>query len=152
MLSSKSSNMQVEKLGNVVRGGVSPLINEAQINVYSITQNDLSGNSTERNVHYECTGRMKARKYLRKSCCYRIECPAVNFLAAFIWGRPLNSAALAITTHRRPERVFNGTNTQVVVQMINKCRIKIVQNELYNIRDSPWIVDRKIAEESIVAI
>ena len=76
--------MQVERLGNVVRGGVSPLINEAQINVYSITQNDLSGNSTERNVHYECTGRMKAKKYLRKSYCYRIECPVVNFLAAFM--------------------------------------------------------------------
>ena len=64
----------------------------------------------------------------------------------------MNSAALATTTHRRPEMVSDGTSTQVVAQMINKCRIKIVQNELYNIRDSPWIVDRKIVEESIVAI
>ena len=27
--------------------------------------------------------------------------------------------------------------------MINKCRIKIVQKELYNVRDSQWVKDRK---------
>ena len=27
--------------------------------------------------------------------------------------------------------------------MINKCRIKIVQKELYNVRDPPWVKDRK---------
>ena len=27
--------------------------------------------------------------------------------------------------------------------MINKCRIKIVQKELYNVRDPPWIGDQK---------
>ena len=48
--------------------------------------------------------------------------------------------------------VSDGTNTQVVVQMINKCRIKIVQKELYNVRDPPWIGDRKKREESTVAI
>ena len=51
--------------------------------------------------------------------------------------RPLNSDALTITTQRKPERVFNGTDTQVRAQMINKCRIKMVQRELYNVRDSP---------------
>ena len=65
-------------------------------------------------MHRERTGRMEARKYLRKSCCHRIECPTANFLVAFIWRRPLNSAALATTTHRRPERVSDGTSTQVV--------------------------------------
>ena len=76
-------------------------------------------------------------KYLRKSCCYRIECPAANFLAAFMWRRLLNSAVLATITHKRPERVSDGTSTQVVAQMINKCRIKMVQKELYNVRDPP---------------
>ena len=86
-------------------------------------------------MHHKCTGRMEARKYLRKSCCHCIECPAANFLAAFMWRRPLNSVALAITTHRRPRRVSDGTSTQVVAQITNKCRIKIVQKELYNVRD-----------------
>ena len=103
-------------------------------------------------MHRECIGRMKASKYLRKSCCHRIECPTANFLAAFMWRRPLNSVFLATTTHRRPERMSDGTDTQVVAQMINKCRIKIIQKKLYNVRDLPWIGDRKLIEESTVAI
>ena len=69
-----------------------------------------------------------------------------------MWKRPLNSAALATTTHRKPKRVSNGTSTQVEAQMINKCRIKIIQKKLYNVRDLPWIGDRKLIEESTVAI
>ena len=83
-------------------------------NVYSITQSDIPGNFIEKDVHYERTGRMGARKYLRKSCCHRIKCPATNFLAAFMWRRPLNSAALAALTYRGPERVFDRISTQVV--------------------------------------
>ena len=92
-------------------------------------------------MHRERTERVEARKYLRKNCYHRIECPVANFLATFMWRRPLNSAALATTTHRKPERVSDGTSTQVVAQMINKYRIKIIQKELYNVRDPPWIGD-----------
>ena len=91
-------------------------------------------------------------KYLRKSYCHYIECPATNFLTTFMWRKPLNSAALAITTHRKPERVSDRISTQVVAQMINKYMIKIVQKELYNIRDPPWIEDQKMIEEITVAI
>ena len=49
--------------------------------------------------------------------------------------RPLNSVALSTITHRKPERVFDGTSTQVKAQMINKCRIKMVQGEIYNVKD-----------------
>ena len=103
-------------------------------------------------MHHERTGRMEARKYLRKSCCHQIECPAANFLAAFMWRRPLNSAVLTTTTHRKSKNVSDETSTQVVAQMINKCRIKIVQMELHKRRDPPWIGDQKIIEESTVAI
>ena len=92
-------------------------------------------------MHRERIERMEARKYLGKSCCHH---PTANFLAAFMWRRPLNSADLAITTHRRPERMSDGTSTQVVAQMTNKCRIKIIQKELYNVRDPSWIRDRKL--------
>ena len=60
-----------------------------------------------------------------------------------MWRRPLNNAALATTTHKKPKRVSDGTDTRVGAQMINKCRIKIVQKELYNVRDPPQIGDRK---------
>ena len=103
-------------------------------------------------MHRERTKRMEARKYLRKSCYHRIKCSAANFLAAFMWRRPLNSIVLATITHKRPERVSDRTSTQVVAQMTNKCMIKIVQEELYNVRDPSWIGDRKIIEESTVAI
>ena len=49
--------------------------------------------------------------------------------------RPLNSVALSTTTYKKPERVFDGIDTQVKAQMINKCRIKMVQGELYNVKD-----------------
>ena len=122
------------------------------VDVYSITQSDLLGNSAERDVYRECTRRVEAMKYLRKSYSHHIECLAVNFLTAFMWRRLLNSAALATTTHRNLERVSDRTNTQVVAQMFNKYRIKIVQKELYNIRDPPWTEDRRMIEENTVAI
>ena len=78
--------------------------------------------------------KMGIQKYLRESCYHRIECLAANFLAAFMWRRPLNSATLATTTHRKPKMVSDVTSTQVVAQMIDKWRIKIAQRGLYNVR------------------
>ena len=80
---------------------------------------------------------MGTQKYLRESYYHRIECTAVTFLAAFMLRRPLNSAALATTTHRKLERVSDETDTQVRAQMINKYRIKMAQKKLYNVRDPP---------------
>ena len=76
-------------------------------------------------------------KYLRKNCNHRIKCIAATFLAAFMWRRPLNSAVLATTTHRRMKGVSDGMDTQVGTQMINKCRIKMAQKGLYNVKDPP---------------
>jgi len=86
---------------------------------------------------YEHIRRQEAQKYLGESCCHRIRCMTATFLPAFMWRRSLNSVILATTTHRKPERVSDGIGTQVEVQMINKCRIKIFQKELYNVRDPP---------------
>ena len=81
--------------------------------------------------------RKPQEKYLRKSYYHCIKCIAATFLTTFMWRRPLNSAALAITTHRRLEGVSDGISTQVATQMINKCRMKIVQEGLYNGKDLP---------------
>ena len=89
---------------------------------------------------------MGTQKYLRESCYHRIECTAATFLATFMLRRPLNSATLATTTHRKPERVSDGTSTQVRAQMINKYRIKIAQRELYNVRDPLWEEDQRKRE------
>ena len=48
-----------------------------------------------------------------------------TFLAALIWRGLANSVTLATTTHRNPEKMSDGTGTQVEAQMINKCRIKM---------------------------
>ena len=69
-----------------------------------------------------------------ESCHHRIKCTAVTFLAAFMWRRPLNSATLTTTTHNKPERVFDETGTQVRARMINKCRMKMVQRRIYNVK------------------
>jgi len=36
--------------------------------------------------------------------------------------------------------------------MINKCRVKIIKKELYNVRDPPWKRGRKIERKRTVAI
>ena len=72
-------------------------------------------------------GRWESPKDLRKSCCHRIKCTVTIFLAAFMWRRHLNNEALAITTHKKPEEVFDGIGTQMKSQMVDKCRVKMIQ-------------------------
>ena len=50
-----------------------------------------------------------------------------------MWRRPLNSTALATTTYRKPNGVFDGTSTQVRVRMINRCRVKMVRMRIYKV-------------------
>ena len=89
-------------------------------------------------MSHECARRKETQKYLRESCYHRIKCTIATFLAAFMWRRLLNSTASANLTHRKPKRVSDGTDTQVRAQMINKCRIKMVQIGLYNVKDPLW--------------
>ena len=107
------------------------------LNMYSSNYGDLPGSSSDKEVHHKRIRMMGTQKYLRESCYHHIEYTTTTFLAAFMLRRPLNSAALATTTHRKPERVFDGIDTQVRAQMINKCRIKMVRRELYSVRDPP---------------
>ena len=86
---------------------------------------------------HEHIRRKKTQKYLKEGCYHCIKCTAATFFVAFMWRRPLNSAALTSTAHRKSEKVSDGIGTQVRTQIINKCRIKMVQRELYNVRDLP---------------
>ena len=49
----------------------------------------LEGNipkgSIDKDKHQECIGQRKAKKYLRESCYYCIECFVANSLTALIW-------------------------------------------------------------------
>ena len=106
-------------------------------NMYSNNRGDLLGSSSDKDVHHNCIRMMGTQKYLRESYYHRIECTVATFLVTFMLRRPLNSAVLTTTTHRKPERVSDGTDTQVMTQMINKCRIMMAQRELYNVKDPP---------------
>ena len=70
--------------------------------------------------------RWESPKDLRKSCCHHIKCTVTTFLIAFMWRRHLNSETLVTTTHKEPEKVANGTNTQVKYQMNDKCKVKMI--------------------------
>ena len=100
-------------------------------NTCSNNHEDLPGSSSDEDIYHEHPRMMRPQKYLRESCYHRIECITATFLAALMLRRPLNSVALATTTHRKPERVSDGTSTQVKAQMINKCRIKMIQGGGY---------------------
>ena len=80
-------------------------------------------------------GRWESSKDLRKSCCRCIKCTVTTFLAAFMWRKHLNSETLVTTTHKEPEDVANGTDTQVKSQMNDKCRVKMTRKELYNVKN-----------------
>ena len=79
--------------------------------------------------------RGESLKDLRKSYYHRIKCTVTTFLATFMWGRHLNSETLVIITHREPEKVSDGTDTQVKSQMNDKCRVRMIQRELYNVKN-----------------
>ena len=51
--------------------------------------------------------------YLKESCYHRIKYTAANFLAVFMWKKPLNNKVLATVTHRKPRTVPDGIGTQV---------------------------------------
>ena len=87
--------------------------------------------------------RWESPKDLRKSYCHRIKCTVTTFLAAFMWKRHLNSETLVITTHKEPEEVSDGTDTQVKSQMNDKCRVKMIWKKLYNIKNPLWKGDQK---------
>ena len=76
-------------------------------------------------------------KYLRKSCHHHIKCIVATFLAALMWRRPLNSAALAAATHRGLKGVSDGRGAQVGVQVINKCKVQMIRKSLYNVEEPP---------------
>ena len=101
-------------------------------------QGDLPGCIKDKDVSQKRAREKKTpKKYLKERCYHHIECTAATFLATFMWRRSLNSIALATATHRKPRKVSDGIGTQVRVQMVNKCKIKMVQRGLYNVKDPP---------------
>ena len=111
--------------------------NQCSSSMYSSNYSDPSRSSNDRDMSHKRARMKKTQKYLRKGCYHRIKCTAATFLATFMWRRLLNSAILATTTHRKSEKVSDGTGTQVRTWMINKCRMKMIQRKLYNMRDPP---------------
>ena len=77
-----------------------------------------------------------------------------------MWRRPLNSTVLATATHRKLKKVSDGTSTQVIAQMINKCKIKkinkckikMIQEELYNVKDLSRRGNEKNSRRDTVAL
>ena len=80
-------------------------------NTCSNNHEHLPGSSSDKDMYHEHPRMMGPNKYLRESYYHRIECTTATFLATFILRRPLNSVTLAITTHTKSKRVFDGTDT-----------------------------------------
>jgi len=100
------SMLQVSSVGDKgkkVQGGTSPWTRQTQIKCIL--------------KQLKCTPWTREReensKYLRKSYHPHIKCTSATFLAALMWRRPLNSAALAATTHKGLKGVFDGMDIQV---------------------------------------
>ena len=94
-------------------------------------------------MSYGFERRGESTKNIRKSCCHHIKYNITTFLTAFMWRRHLNSETLVITTHRELEEVSDGIDTQVKSQMNDKCRVKMIRKELYNVKNPLCRRDRK---------
>ena len=70
-----------------------------------------------------------------KSCYHLIKYTVTAFLTAFMWRRHLNSEVLVTTTHKKSGEVSDGIGTQVISQTVNKCMVKMIQMELYNVNN-----------------
>ena len=53
-------------------------------NMCPIIEDDITGSSIDKDVHYERTGGMEVRKYLKKSYYHHIECSITNSLGALM--------------------------------------------------------------------
>ena len=91
----------------------------------------------------------QSTKYLRKSCYHRIKFTVTTFLAAFMWRRHLNSETLVTTTHKKTGEVSDGTGTQMISQTIDKCKVKMIPRELYNVKNPLWKEKGKNSRERI---
>ena len=60
-----------------------------------------------------------------------------TFLAVLMWKGLVNSVALTTTTHRKMGGMFDGKDTQVEAQMINKCKALMTLKGLYKKGESP---------------
>ena len=137
------STLQASSVGDKekkVRGGISPRTQRTQTKCI-LKQLKYAPWTREREEN---------SKYLRKSCHHHIKCTGAAFLATLMWRRPLNSAALATATHRGLKGVFDGMGAQMGVQMINKCKVQMIRNSLYNVEKPPWRGANKKEEENTV--
>ena len=66
-----------------------------------------------------------------------------NVLTALMRKGPLNSVALVAATHRGFGKVVDGTSTRVMTYTINRWRVKIDWKEVYNVRDTARMGDRR---------
>ena len=60
-----------------------------------------------------------------------------------MWKGLVNSVTLATTTHGKMGEMFDGTCTQVKVQIINKCKVLMTSRVQYKRRESPRKRDGK---------
>ena len=86
------------------------------------------------------------RSISRKRCHLYIEC--ANKRHGHIDGkRPLNSVASVTATNRKWGRATDGTSIQVVTYLINRWKVRINWEGLYNVRILPWNGGRKRERE-----
>ena len=65
----------------------------------------------------------------------RIKCKEATFPVALMWRRQVNSVTLANATHKKIRWMSDRTDTQVKVQMVNKCKALINLRRLYKRRN-----------------
>ena len=82
------SNKERRLVMMVQEGGLRRIVSSAgQVEVRKcklLSRSNVPGDSIDEDIHYESTRQKKTMKYLRESCCHRIECSVTNSLTALM--------------------------------------------------------------------
>ena len=117
-ITGKLSN-EIFLLGSIERGSI----------VYLDHYNNSPQSLHRVETPHEHMGKKEDSKIFREKLLPPIKCIIPTFMVTFMWSKPLNSISWEITTQKKLKKKFDGTNTQVMAWMMNKCRERIVQRD-----------------------
>ena len=106
-------------------------------NTRSNDYDDLLGSSSDKDVYHERPRMMRLRNILGKVTITALNALYLLSWPHLCWEDPWTVLPWLPILTAKPERVFDGTGIRVKAQIINKCRNKMTQGRIYNVRDPP---------------
>ena len=93
----------------------------------------------------------RTQKYLRKKCYHNIKFTVITPGHIYV-EKTFEQWNSGYYNSQKTRRGVDGIGTQVISQTIDKCRIKMIKRELYNVKNPLWKGIGKILEKKITSL